>query len=122
MHADAYTCKTGQIPAYNEIGKTADNSKESCAAACDALGECGAFDFTEKELDYGACRLVKGDRPPRSDGGDDKRKYCEGTNFLNFHSCFNYHFIMCVTVCMYGSVYGMYVWHVCVYVFMHACM
>ena len=74
-----YTCKTGQIPSYNEIGKTADNSKESCAAACDALGECGAFDFTKKTKGD-ACRLVKGDRTPRSDGGDDKRKYCKGTS------------------------------------------
>ena len=80
MHAGAYTCEIGQIPSYSEIRKTADNSKESCAAACDALQECGAFDFTEKDLGDGACRLVKGDQPPRSNGGADNRKYCTGAS------------------------------------------
>ena len=79
MRAVSYTCESGQNPENGEIKKTADNSKESCAAACDALQECGAFDFTERKIGW-SCRLVKGDKAPRSYGGDDKRKYCKGTS------------------------------------------
>ena len=78
MRAVAYTCESGRISEQNSIQQTADNSKESCAAACDDLQECGAFDFMETESSD-ACRLVKGDKPHRSGGGDGNRKYCAGT-------------------------------------------
>ena len=79
MHAVAYTCVSGRIlediEKKGKYTKTADNSKESCAAACDALQECGAFDFTEIESRH-ACRLVKGDKSYRRGGN---RMYCAGT-------------------------------------------
>ena len=78
MRAALYTCQNGQNPDSSSLKNTADNSKESCAAACDALQECGAFDFTERKIGW-SCRLVKGDKAPRSDGGGDNRKYCKGT-------------------------------------------
>ena len=78
MHAVSYTCESGQNPKKIELKKTADNSKESCAAACDALKECGALDYTEKESGD-ACRLTTGAKPHRSGAGDHNRKYCTGT-------------------------------------------
>ena len=78
-HAVAYTCESGGISYRDAVDRTfnstADNSKESCAAACDALQECGAFDFTEIESRH-ACRLVKGDKSYRRGGN---RMYCAGT-------------------------------------------
>ena len=79
MRAALYTCQNGQNPDSSSLKNTADNSQESCAAACDALQECGAFDFTTRKRSF-ACRLVKGDEAPQSDRGVDYRKYCKGTS------------------------------------------
>ena len=77
MLAVSYTCETGQIDRSGLIKQTAGNSKESCAAACDALQECGAFDFTEATIGD-ACRLAEGEESHRDYGGDHDRKYCTG--------------------------------------------
>ena len=107
LSAASYTCKTGQIASDAERTKTADNSKDGCAAACNALSWCGAFDFTRSKKND-ACRLVNGGRAPQSDGGVEKRQYCRGAMYIvNLYVCMH----VCMYVCMRTCV------HVCLYVY-----
>ena len=49
-------------------------SMEDCAKECTRLSNCGAFDYPEGS---GSCRLAGYRNTPRTDGGADKRQYCE---------------------------------------------
>ena len=86
-----------------------DHIDTGCAAECDKLSECGAFDF-RTEASASSCRLVTGDADPREGGGDNNRQYCTGSGFaLHIFVLANFpalelltHFIICIflfTVC-----------------------
>ena len=78
VYAEKYNCEGGQIDTSgsNEIRSTKSNSKDSCAADCDATTACVGFDFTTKTQDYSTCRMVKNSDNPRSDPGDENRQFC----------------------------------------------
>ena len=71
----AYICKIGQLQSGTQLKSHSANSKDACAAACDATSGCLAFDFTTiAKID--ACRLAKSGENGQSNAGSDNRQHC----------------------------------------------
>ena len=76
LYAAVYSCKQGAIPRSLKISFTKDNSKDGCAAACNAVSECAAFDFTVSTSPKEPCRLATAGGTPDQDAGNHNRQFC----------------------------------------------